>query len=149
MKKAIVSLSIVLALGACSRAAAPAAICGPDCVATMKHFLPANTPTYAPIYGGGWIDSTSSFANGGVITYTVPAKPDDVARFYDGAASSGALSRTFDTNAWKLQLPSASQGPAPARVLIYAQAGTNRNLYVNIDSSEPGFTKVALVYGAK
>jgi hypothetical protein len=34
-------------------------------------------------------------------------------------------------------------------VLIYAQAGTNRNLYVNIDSSEPGFTKVALVYGAK
>jgi hypothetical protein len=149
MNKAFVPLSIVLALGACSKAAAPVAICGPDCVATMKHMLPANTPTYAPIYGGGWIDSTSTFSNGGVITYTVPAKSDDVARFYDGAASSGALARTFDTNAWKLQLPTGSQAPSPPRVLIYAQAGTNRNLYVNLDSSEPGFTKVALVYGAK
>jgi hypothetical protein len=148
MNRAIVSLSIVLTLGACSRAAAPVAICGPDCVAAMKRILPPNTPSYAPIYGGGWVDSTSTFANGGVITYTVPAKSDDVARFYYGAASSGALARTFDTNAWKLQLP-GSQSPSPPRVLIYAQAGTNRNLYVNLDSSEPGFTKVALVYGAK
>jgi hypothetical protein len=149
MNKVIASLGIVLALGACSKAAAPVAICGPDCVATMRHILPANTPSYAPIYGGGWIDSTSSFAKGGVITYTVPAKSDDVARFYDGAASSGSLSRTFDTNAWKLQLPNSNQNPSAPRVLIYAQAGTNRNLYVNLDSSEPGFTKVALVYGAK
>ena len=149
MNKAFASLSIVLALGACSKAAAPVAVCGPECVATMRHILPANTPSYAPIYGGGWVDSTSSFANGGVITYTVPAKSDDIARFYDGAASSGSLSRTFDTNAWKFQLPNGAQNAAPPRVLIYAQAGTNRNLYVNLDSSEPGFTKVALVYGAK
>lgn len=149
MNKAIVSLGLLLALGACGRASAPVAICGPDCVATMKRILPANTPSYAPIYGGGWVDSTSSFANGGVITYTVPAKSDDVARFYDGVASSGALSRTFDTNAWNAPAPNSNQGAPPARVLIYAQAGTNRNLYVNLDSSEPGFTKVALVYGAK
>jgi len=147
MKKAAVTLSIVLALGACSRASGPVAICGPDCVATMKRILPANTPPYAPIYGGGWIDSTSTFANGGVITYTVLAKPDDLARFYDGAATSGALSRTFDTSAWGAT-PSTNAA-APTRVLIYAQAGTNRSLYVNLDSSQPGFTKVALVYGAR
>lgn len=148
MKKALVALSIALALAACSKTEAPVAICGPDCVATMKRILPANTPSYAPVYNGGWIGSASAFANGGVITYTVTAKSDDLARFYDGAASQGALSRTFDTQAWMLSLGN-NNAPSPPRVLIYAQAGTNRSLYVNLDSSEPGFTKVALVYGAK
>ncbi len=149
MKKATVCLSIVLALGACSRAATPVALCGPDCMATMRRILPANTPSYAPVYNGAWINSTETFHNGGVITYTVPAKSDDLARFYDGAASAGTLSRTFDNTAWNLPLPANNNIPSPPRVLIYAQAGTNRSLYVNLDSSEPGFTKVALVYGAQ
>ena len=144
MKKAIAALSIALALGACNRAAGPVAVCGADCVSAMKRILPTNTPNYAPIYSGSWVDSASSFARGGVITYTTQAKADDLARFYDGAASSGALSRTFDSHAW-----GGSMSGTPARVLVYAQAGTNRSLYVNLDSSSPGFTKVALVYGTQ
>lgn len=148
MNKAMISVSIALALGACGRASAPVAICGADCVAAMKRILPANTPSYAPIYSGAWVNSTSSFANGGVITYTVPAKSDDLVRFYDAATSSHTMSRTFDTQAWKAP-SNNNNAPSPPRVVVYAQAGTNRSLYVNLDSSAPGFTKVALVYGAQ
>jgi hypothetical protein len=148
MRTAFALLSIALALSACSKPAAPVSICGPDCVATMKKLMPANAPPYAQIYGGGWIDSTSTFNNGGVITYTVPAKPDDLARFYDGAASQGSLTRTFDTSNWTTA-PTNNNAPPPPRVLIYAQAGTARSLYVNLQTNQSGFTKVALVYGAK
>ena len=147
MRTAFGLLCLALALGACSKPATAVSICGPDCVATMRKLIPANAPSYAPIYGGGWIDSTSTFANGGVITYTVPAKPDDLARFYDGAATQGSLTRTFDTSSWSV--PTSPNAPQPPRVLIYAQAGTNRNLYVNIQTAPTGFAKVALVYGAK
>jgi hypothetical protein len=147
MKKAMVSASIALALGACSQAAAPVSMCGPDCAAAMRKILPANTPSYAPIYSGGWVNSTSSYANGGVITYSVTAKPDDIVRFYDAAATSRAMTRTFDNQAWMGQASTSTS--LPARVVVYAQTGTSRSLYISLDTNAPGFTRVALVYGAQ
>jgi len=147
MKMASIALA-ALTLAACGQKPA-----GPppdaNAAAAIQHMLPANIPAYAPIYNGALITSSTANATGGVVTYTAAATVDSIVGLYNGAAAASQLTSTLDTASWKTTNPFGGQ-PTPApRVLVYGQTGTARSLYVTLEDTGDGFTKVSLVYGAR
>jgi hypothetical protein len=148
MKPALIAFA-ALALAACGQRPAAGPPPNAEAAAAIQHMLPANIPAYAPIYNGALITSATTNAGGGVVTYTAAATVDQVAGLYNGAAARSLLTSTLDTASWKTTNPFGGQPTPGPRTLVYSQSGTARSLYVTLEDTGDGFTKVSLVYGAR
>ena len=147
MKPALIVFA-ALSLAACGQRPAAGPPPDPAAAAAIMSMLPANIPAYAPIYNGALITSATASATGGVVTYTAAAPVDSVAKIYSGAAAKGLLTSTLDTASWKTTNPFGGQPTPGPRTLVFSQSGTARSLYVTLEDTGDGFTKVSLVYGA-
>jgi hypothetical protein len=147
MRQALIALTAV-ALCACGQRPAGGPASNVETAAAVRHMLPANIPAYAPVFNGALINSATGYANGGVVSYVAAAPIDKVAALYNQAATTGKLTSSLDTAGWKSTNPFGGQPTPGPRTLVYGQSGTARSLYVTLEDTGDGFTKVSMVYGA-